>query len=179
MGYSHLPIKFPSCPSDISQFASFVQKWLLSLEPTKDREKRHLFLKHKEPLWRCSPLFTFKCSFWCQLRSIEICLHWLFKKKKKITQVSERQNKPLSSSSVIVYAARQRLKIVGIHLKGKGIGTTVVMVPAQAGGELQLLVQPLICMLCRLWMHLELIFTVHMSHHFHGEMVFLAFSSFT
>ena len=81
MGYSRLHIKLLSCPSHISWFVSFVQKWLLLPGPTKGREKRHLFHKHKEPLWRHSLLFTFKHSFWCQLRSIEICLHWLFKKK--------------------------------------------------------------------------------------------------
>lgn len=63
-------------------------KWLLSPGATKRREKRHLFHKHKEPLWRHSSLFTFKHSFWCQLRSIEICLHWVL--KKKVVQVAER-----------------------------------------------------------------------------------------
>lgn len=84
MWCSRLPIKLLSCPSYISQFVSFVQKWLLSPGLTKGRKKRHLFHKHKEPLWRRSPLFTFKHSFWCQWRSIEICLHGLFKKKKEI-----------------------------------------------------------------------------------------------
>lgn len=151
MGNPRLPIKLLSCPSHISRFVSFVQKWLLSPGLTKGREKRHLFHKHKEPLWRHSPLFTFKHSFWCQLRSIEICLHWLF--KKKFTQVAERQNKPLSNTAAIVYASRIQWQTVGTHPKRKRMGAKMVMGPAHAGGELRLLVLlPVHVLLHQLWM---------------------------
>lgn len=81
MEYSHLPIKLLSCPSHISQFVPFVQSGSYHLGPQRVERRGIYSTSTKKTLWRHSSLFTFKHSFWCQLRSIEIFLHWLFKKE--------------------------------------------------------------------------------------------------
>ena len=172
MGYSRLPIQLLSCPFRVSRFVSFVQEWLLSPGHTKGSEKRHLFHKHKEPLWRLSPFFTFKHSFWCRLRSIEICLHWF---EKKILQVAEGQNKPLSHTSTAVCAASSQQQTVVTQeergcRKGHGAhpGWRRAAAPCVATG---------LCYV-RLWVPMDLCFTIHVPHLFHGEMALLAFFIF-
>lgn len=54
--------------------------------------------------------------------------------QKKIAQMAERQKKPFSHTSAIVYVAGSQRQTVGTCPNWERIGAKMVMVPAQAGG---------------------------------------------
>lgn len=54
--------------------------------------------------------------------------------QKNITQVAERQKKPFSHTSAIVYVAKTQWQTVGTCPKWKRVGAKMIMVPVQAGG---------------------------------------------